>query len=141
MWSLFVTEDTTGTEGSVRVTAVSLLKGRDCVNWHLWNQLIQRCSYCRGRDSLEPIELSLIQRCPYYRGFRRERFYQSQRDRPKIQLSAVQRCLHYRGQYCKKFGGGEGRGGTVNRSARERCPYYRGAYIEEFYTTFLIEEK
>ena len=58
----YVTEDTTGTEAGVRVAALSLLKGKDCVNWHLWNQLIQRCPYCRGRDSLEPTELSLIYR-------------------------------------------------------------------------------
>ena len=84
------------------------------MNWHLWNQLTQRCPYYRGRDSLEPIELSLIQRGPYYRVFRRGRFDQSQGDRPKTQLSALQRCLHYRVQHCKKsgllFGGGEGRG-------------------------------
>ena len=58
------------TEAGVRVTALSLLKVKDCVNWHLWNQLIQRCPYCRGRDSLEPIELSLI-----YRGARTIEFF------------------------------------------------------------------
>ena len=110
MWWQFVTADTTRTEGSVRVTAVPYYKGRDCVNWHLWNQLTQRCPYCRSRVSLEPIELALIYRgartLEFFagRGFTRVKGTDQRHNCPQYKLS----CLHYRGQHCKKFGGGEG---------------------------------
>ena len=82
-------------------------------------------TYCRGRDSLEPIELSLI-----YRGARTIEFFAGRGFTRVKETDQRHNCPQYKGVCIIEVNTvrslGEGRG---------------GAYIEEVYTTFLIEEK
>ena len=98
------------------------------MNWHLWNQLTQRCPSYRGK----------------YRGARTIEFFVGGGLTRVKGTDQRPNCPHYKGVCIIEFNTvrspvcclGEGRGvkgRAVQRSAVESCSHYRGAYIAGFY--------